>query len=262
MVKIIQRPPNQLILRRRPLGLWLVGSFFTIVGVVVIILFSKASIFTCEREQVNQGNCELKQAYFLMSQKIIFSLNELKGAEIVTTHVRGMDSFFLRQPHYQVMLLTQTEKIPLTPYGTVNREKQDTVTAQINTFLHNLQETSLIIKQDNRWLVFFIGSIFISIGLLAELSQIITVTFDKAVGSFKIERQGVIRTQVSEHPLEEIAEVKLRISSYFNSKTLLYQVVLVLKSGQNILLSPNSHRNKARKQRIANEIANFVEQWG
>ena len=96
------------------------------------------------------------------------------------------------------------------------------------------------------------------IGLFAELSKIITITFDKVVGELKIERQGLLGTQVIEHPLEDIADVKLNASSYFNSKTTLYQVVLRLRSNENILLTPNSSTGKAKKQQMVDEIKNFL----
>jgi len=206
MLKIRQQTPTQLILRHRPIALWVMGSFFTIVGVVIIILFSKASSFTCERVPPNQGRCELIYSHFLMSKSIIISINDLKGTEVVTTRARQMDNFF-------------------TPYGTSSREEQEALAAKINAFLKKTPETSLLIKRDNRWFIYILGSILIVVGLLAELSKIITVTFDKMVGSLKIERQGLLGTEVIEHPLEEISEVKLNTSSYFNSKTILYQVV-------------------------------------
>jgi len=208
--------------------------------------------------QPNQGRCELKHSHFLMTSKTIFSINELKGTEVVMTPTRRMDSFFIQQPLYQVILLTATEKIPLSLYGTVDREKQEVMADQINTFLNTSPETSLVIEQDSRWFIYFLGSFFIIIGLLAELRQVITVTFDKAMDSLTIERQGLLRNQVIEHPLEEIDEVKLNASSYFNSKTILYQVVLVLKSGENILLTSNSSIGKTGKQKIVNEITSFL----
>ncbi|OQY56111.1 MAG: hypothetical protein DRR08_13865 [Candidatus Parabeggiatoa sp. nov. 2] len=258
MLKIRQQTPTQLILRHRPIALWVMGSFFTIVGVVIIILFSKASSFTCERVPPNQGRCELIYSHFLMSKSIIISINDLKGTEVVTTRARQMDNFFILKPYYRVILITPTQRIPLTPYGTSSREEQEALAAKINAFLKKTPETSLLIKRDNRWFIYILGSILIVVGLLAELSKIITVTFDKMVGSLKIERQGLLGTEVIEHPLEEISEVKLNTSSYFNSKTILYQVVLELKTDENLLLTANGSMGRARKQQIVDEITNFL----
>ncbi|MEN8215937.1 MAG: hypothetical protein ABFS56_06085 [Pseudomonadota bacterium] len=259
MMKLIQHTPTQLILKHRPIAYWLIGSFFTIMGVVIIILFSKASTFTCEQVQLNQGSCELKHSYgFIMSETLRIPIQEITGTEVVMNHTRGVDSFFFLQPHYQLILLTPTEKIPLSHYGTISREKQDIMADQINAFLNDHNETLLVIKRDNRWMSLLIGSIFIIVGMFAQLRRIITVTFDKAVGSLKIERQGLLGTQVNEHPLENITEVKLNTSSYFNSKTVLYQAVLVLSSGENLLLTFNSSMGKARKQKLVDEMTNFL----
>ena len=168
------------------------------------------------------------------------------------SHSRWMDA------EYRLILITPTEKIALTPYGTTERTEQDAMAAKINSFLNNVNKTTLIIEQDNRWLIFLIGGILIIIGLLAELSQIVTVTFDKEVGSFKIERQGLLGTQVIEHSMEDITEVKLKISSYFNSKTMLYQVIMELSPNETILLTSNNSIGKARKQKIVDEIREFI----
>ncbi len=257
-MNILLHTPTQLVFRHRPLTLWLAGSFFTIIGVVIIILLSKASTFTCERAQPNQGRCELKHSNFVMSKIFIISINDLKGAEVVMAHTRQMDSFFILRPHYRVILLTPTEKIPLTLYGTTNHETQDAIAAEINAYIKNPDETSLLIKRDNRWLIYILGGIFIVVGVFAELSKIITVTFDKVVGELKIERQGLLGSQVIEHPLEDIIGVKLNTSSYFNSKTILHQVVLELRTDENILLTSNSSMGKARKQRMVDEIRHFL----
>jgi hypothetical protein len=253
MMQIIHHTPTQLILKHRPFIHWLLGSFLTIVGLVIIILFSKTSMLICERglSDQDQGHCELKHSHFVISKQIVFSLNDLKDVQVVKSHsVQGSE--------YRVILITPTEKIALTPYGTTERAEQDAMAAKINRFLKQIDETRLVIEQDNRWLIFLIGGIFIVIGLLAELSQIVTVTFDKEVGSFKIERQSLLGAEVIEHSLEDIIEVKVKISSYFNSKTMLYQVVMEIRPNETILLTSNNSIGKARKQKIVDEIRHFI----
>ncbi len=257
MMKIIHHTPTQLILKHRPFILWLLGSFLTIVGLVIIILLSKTSTLICERGLPNQGHCELKHSYFFIYNKIVFSLNDLKDVQVVKSHSRWMDS--LQSPEYRVILITPTEKIALTPYGTTKRIEQDAMAAKINHFLKHVDETRLVIEQDNRWLIFLIGGIFIIIGLWAELrSQIVTVTFDKEVGSFQIERQSLLGAEVIEHSLEDITDVKVKTSSYFNSKTMLYQVVMEIRPNETILLTSNNSLGKARKQKIVDEIRQFI----
>ena len=255
-MNIIHETPTQLILRHRPFILWLLGSLLTIVGVVIIILFSKTSSLICERGLPDEGHCELKHSHFFISKQIGFSVNDLKDVQVVKSHNRWLNG--IQSPEYRLILITPTEKIAITPYGTTERTEQDAMAAKINRFLNNVNQTTLIIEQDNRWLIFLIGGILIIIGLLAELSQIVTVTFDKEVGSFKIERQGLLGTQLIEHSMEDITEVKLKISSYFNSKTMLYQVIMELSPNETILLTSNNSIGKARKQKIVDEIRDFI----
>jgi hypothetical protein len=258
-MKITQHTPTQLTLRHTPIALWLIGSIFTIIGVITLILFSKASTFTCERVQPNQGNCELIHAHFVISKTLIISLHELKNAEIVMTRNRQIDSFFLLKPHYRVTLLTSNQRIPLSIYGSTKREKQDIIAAKINAFLKNAEATSLLIKQDNRWLIYFISGLLIIIGLFAELSKILTITFDKTQESLKIERHGLLGTQCIEHSLQEIKKVKLNTSFAFNSRTVFYQVVLLLKSGEGIPLTPSSSLGKIKKQNRVDQITQFLQ---
>lgn len=258
-MKITQHTPTQLTLRHTPVALWILGSFFTIIGVITLILFSKASTFSCERVQTNQGNCELIHAHFVISKTILISLHELKNAEVVMTRNRQIDSFFLLKPHYRVTLLTSNQRIPLSFYGSTNREKQDTIAAKINGFLKNVEESSLLIKQDNRWLIYSISCLLIIIGLFAELSKILTITFDKTQESLKIERQGLLGTQTFEYSLEDIKKIKLNTSFAFNSKTVFYQVVLLLKSGEGIPLTPSSSIGKAKKQNRVDQITQFLQ---
>jgi hypothetical protein len=255
-MKIIHHTPTQLILRHRPFIFWLLGSFLTIVGVVIIILFSKTSTLICERGLSNQGHCELKHSHFFISKQIVFSIKDLKEVRVVKSYSRWMIG--VQEPEYRVILITATEKIALTPYGTTERAQQDAMAAKINGFLQHVNITTLAIEQDNRWLIFLIGGIFILIGLLAELSQIVTVTFDKEVGSFKIERQSLLGAKVIEYSLEDIIDVKVKISSYFNSKTMLYQVIMEIIPNETILLTSNNSIGKARKQKIVDEIRQFI----
>lgn len=258
-MKIIKKTPNQLILQHRPIGIWLMGSILTIVGLVIIILFTRASSLTCQRISPNQGSCELTRSHFLMSKTIIVSINDLKGAEVVMNHARQMDSFFILKPYYRVILVIPTKRIPLTAYGTTTRDQQEAIANKINTFIKNQAKTSLFIERDQRWLIYLVGSIFIVVGLLAELSKIITVTFDKILGTLTIEREGLLRTDVFEFPMEDIIKVKLKNASLFNSEKEgnRYQVALELKSDKELPLTKTSTL-KAKKEEIVKEITNFL----
>jgi len=258
MLKIIRQTPTQLVLRHRPIALWALGSFLTVIGVVIIILFSKASSLTCERVPSNQGRCELVHSHFVLSKTIIISVNDLKGTEVVMTRARQLDSFFILRPYYRVMLITPTERIPLSLYGTSNRETPEAIAVKINDFLSHPHLSELTVKQDNRWFFYLVGSLLVMAGLVAELSRVITMTFDKVVGCLRIERQNLLGTEEVEYSLEEIVGVKLCCCCYYYSKTIFYQVVLELSSGDNLLLSANSSWDQTRKQKCVDEIADFL----
>jgi hypothetical protein len=257
-MKITQHTPTQLTLRHTPIVLWLIGSFFTIIGVITLILFSKASTLSCERVQGNQGTCELIHAHFVISKTLIISLQELKNAEVVMTRNRQIDSFFILKPHYRVTLLTSNQRIPLSFYGHTNRETQDIIAAKINHFLKNTDHPSLQIKQDKRWVIYLISALLIIIGLFAELSKIFSITFDKRQNTLKIERQGLLGTQSIEYSLQDIKIIKLNTSFAFHSKTVFYQVVLLLKSGEAIPLTRNSSLGIDKKQQLVDYIKQFL----
>lgn len=258
-MKIIKRTPNQLILQHRPIGIWLMGSILTIVGLVIIILFTRASSLTCQRISPSQGSCELTRSHFLISKTIIVSINDLKGAEVVMNHTRQIDGFFILKPYYRVILIIPTKRIPLTVYGTITHDQQEAIATKINAFLKKPVKTSLFIERDQRWLIYLVGGIFIVVGLLAELSKIITVTFDKILGTLTIEREGLLRTDVFEFPMEDIIGVKLKSASLFNTEKMgsHYQVALELKSDKELPLTKKSTL-KANKEEIIHEITNFL----
>ena len=258
-MKIIKRTPNQLILQHRPLGIWLMGSILTIVGLVIIILFTRASSLTCQRVSPSQGSCELTRSHFLMSKTIIVSINDLKGSEVVMTQTRQMDGFFILKSYYRVILIIPTKRIPLTVYGTTTPDQQEAIATNINTFLKNKTKTSLFIERDQRWLIYLVGGIFIVVGLLAELSKIITVTFDKILGTLTIAREGFLRTEVFEFPMEDIIGIKLKSASLFNSEKAgsHYQIALELKANKELPLTRKS-TFKTKKEKIIKEITNFL----
>jgi hypothetical protein len=185
-------------------------------------------------------------------------VNDLKGTEVVMTSARQLESFFLLKPYYRVMLITPTERIPLSLYGSSNREIPDAIVVKINDFLSHPHLSELTVKQDNRWFFYLVGSLLVMAGLLAELSRVITVTFDNVMGCLRIERQNLLGTEVVEYSLEEIVGVKLCSCCYYYSKTILYQVVLELSSGDNLLLSANSSWGHTKKQKCVDEITDFL----
>ena len=125
--------------------------------------------------------------------------------------------------------------------------------------MKNTVKTSLFIERDQRWLIYLVGGIFIVVGLLAELSKIITVTFDKILGTLTIELDGFLRTNVFEFPIEDIIGVKLKRASLFNSEKVgsHYQVALELKANKELPLTKKS-TFKIKKEDIVQEITNFL----
>lgn len=129
-------------------------------GVLIIILWGNLVILQCDRPQSTPVACQLTSANLLRQDITLIPPGHLQGAEVQRRHKRRR-----LNNTYRVILVTKEDRIPLTPgYSTGERGKQEKA-SQINTFVKNTQQISLTIRQDNRWLGYSFGGMFIVAGV-------------------------------------------------------------------------------------------------
>ena len=256
-MKILEQTSTRLTLQYRPLGFWLMGSLLIIIGIGIFTFGSETPILTCYRERVKAGYCKRTILYRWVSSPVEqFKISELQKIEIKTGRFRWQAeeaSYPSTRDYYHIILYLDGNKIfPLFLYGRKKFAEQVVIAEHIKAFLHNPDQISLIIKQSNRWISYPVSGIFIFIGLIAQLRQIITVTFDK-IGKHLITNQWRISGIQTIQDLDNVIAVEVE-SSWFLS-----QILLTLKSGEYISLTSKSI-DRVNKQNLADNIMLFLKQ--
>ena len=88
------------------------------------------------------------------------------------------------------------------------------------------------------WMPVFFPSIII-LGFLGLIfaGQVVTCQFDKDSNSLTIKRRSLLNTKVIWHSLADILDVQVQSTSWHHDETANYQIVIVLKSGNNLTLN-------------------------
>ncbi len=109
------------------------------------------------------------------------------------------------------------------------------------------------------WLpVFLIINILICISLLLFTQQVINCHFDKENYLFILRKQGLLTKKILWHPLADILDVKLKSTSWNHDKNANYQIVIVLKSGKDLILNVEQNSGIDNKLETANLIRKFL----
>ena len=102
----------------------------------------------------------------------------------------------------------------------------------------------LLIYLNSSWIIYlwWMPLFFPSIILLGFLGlifagQVVTCQFDKDSNSLTIKRRSLLNTKVIWHSLADILDVQVQSTSWHHDETANYQIVIVLKSGNNLTLN-------------------------
>jgi hypothetical protein len=255
-MKVITQTPILLTLRYRPMGFWLIGGWLIIMGIGILIFGSETISLICHRESATVGYCQQTVSYpFISLQLRKFQLSELQKITVESGYLRWQANEFYsaaKKLYYHVILhLANKEKLALLPTGKKNFAQQAALAEQIKAFLENPQQVSLRIKYGNHRIIYLlISSILIIMGWIAQLRQIITVTFDKGGEHLIIEQRRISGIQIIQD-LDNVIAIKVE-SSWFLS-----QLVLILKSGERVPLTFKS-LGKINNQNLADQITVFL----
>jgi hypothetical protein len=246
-MKIVQQTPNQLTLRLRPVLIWVYGSIFVIAG-LFLIASSKEVTFTCKRAKSVQGNCKLLTLDLLDSKVREILLNVLQGTKVEEDEDNS----------YRVVVLISDGEVPFTSYSSsLGKDEKQAIASQINDFIRTPKETTLMVQEDDRRLLYPVGGICFAVGFVAiSMGQLVTCLFDKSLGSFTLKRQGLFGTEVIEHQIREIANVQME--EFTDSDGSTYRVSIVLTSGNCLPLTSYYSSGRKSKQETTERICTFL----
>jgi hypothetical protein len=278
------------------------GIVFCLAGLTGISCFAKLTILECDRDRLeaSQVNCEINSSGLLGKRNTPIGTG-IKQAQIEVNRGDDSDTYFLSDNEtssltdyyflgnsrakievnignshsqievsqgddsdtYRVSLLTNNGNIPLTDYYSSGKSHFQRA-KQINEFIRNQKQMSLIIKQDDRW--FFLPlSLFLLVGIGCIYSTINLKTqtdciFAKKLNRMYLKRQSIWQKIVSESDisqwrLQEIKQAQV-LESIDGDGDKTYQTKLILKSGAPIDIEISG--SKSEHDQIAQAINNFL----
>jgi hypothetical protein len=150
----LSRQPNNLM---TPIRTMLFGSAFVVAGLAAIVFGGELATLTCQRLEPTQGSCQFVRSRLLGSDETTIPLNQLQGAKVDVIA-------FSKRDAYRVVLLTDGGKVPFTTASSGGAEEKQKNADRINAFISNSGKTSLRVQQDDRWLAYPFGGIFVLLG--------------------------------------------------------------------------------------------------
>lgn len=215
-LKIVLHTNHELVLKYRPLTMWLCGGVIIAMNLFMMSIIGisqpHTATLTCQRSAVSKVNCKLQRLY-LFGKHETLNIDNLQKAYV--SNIARQDK--------QVIL----DNVPILP-RTGYDEKHQYITSQINTFIAS-QQADISVKQYNLHLLLIIYTFvtaFIGIGLFLLTSPVITCTFSKKLNTVLITYSSLVKNQKFEYRLVNVLGVKLEKT---NSGKELYRPALVLK---------------------------------
>jgi hypothetical protein len=140
--------------------MWLTG------GVIMgLVTWRTSSTLECQRYKTYQLNCQLSRTSLFHTDNIV--LDSLVNAYLEVSEGRK-DNSVRESDTYRIVLRTRSNTVFFTDYttGFINKQLEEKV-YKINYFIKDTTQTSLIVRQDMRWLSYGIGAVscLISLGV-------------------------------------------------------------------------------------------------
>jgi hypothetical protein len=260
-MKIVEQTPTLLKLQKSKLsiirsyasllGCITFSSFFLPLGLGIFLLGSPKTL-KCNRLEPTQVNCKYT-SYNLFGEKAT-SIRQLQGAEVQVEEDSDGDTYTT------FILLTKNDRILLNKYAAHSEEGLRKEATQINDFISNPQQNSLIINHGHNWFLYILGIfIFIlnSMLVIFFIRQKVTIicTFDKESGRMYLRRYGILGRETIDYTLDKIDRARVNSLSSENNY---YNVQLVLISGKRISLNlqKNSYSNSNKVAKSINQFLN------
>jgi hypothetical protein len=207
----IERTSHRLTLKSCPWILWLGGSFFTVVGLLLLAIPKPTTQLTCTR---TQNNCQISISSLGQQQNGTIAIKDLDKAQLEVPapiqQARQRTPGSGAHDAYAVVLRTKQENFVFSHLAPLKEPEQEQVVRQINEFIHNPQIGTLSIDQKSHPGVYFFSAFCIALGgLLAAAGRSSYVAFDRSSGLVKIVRPNLLKDRTYTCQIQDIAEVRL-----------------------------------------------------
>ncbi len=213
---------------REAMLLILPGLFLGLFCFTMFFFVGQTGQLSCERVELGHVQCELRRTLLGIPWGT-HSIPDLQGARVQTHESTTGDT-------YEVMLVTGAGEDSLTGHSSSGYEEKQRIAQQINGFLDDPGQPSLMVRQSG--LSGAIVSALLTItGLLVFTGGLRTYnttwTFDRRRGVFTHRQGRLLGAKVVRYPLHEIAEVGLGVFSDMEGSRI-YRIVLRTTSGDEL----------------------------
>lgn len=242
--------PDYLRLRINPTMVTLLAIIFLVIGGVLQPI-GKSQTFECSRTTPDSGSCTLSHKELGLNRQQTFPLTAIREVKLATSQDE------MGKKTYAVQVITDTELIWLGDQYSSDYDSHKQVYDQVNIFMMDTSQTSLVIKQKSSLVNFVIGALFALMALAMLLfSSRVTLDLDRNTGLATLLRKSLVQSRKIEIPLAELTGAEVQVAVTRNERT--YRVALIHRDGQRTPLT-NSHSSGAgKKQELADMINHFL----
>jgi len=239
-MKIKEQTAQKLILEATTLNsslkrlfFFLFATPFFVAGVFIILYMGKINILECQRRLSEEISCVLSRKGLLGEEIINLKKGQLQQAKLGINRSDNSNT-------YRVNLITKKGITPLTEvYSSGLKGKRNHID-QINRFINNPSNSSLIIIQDERWFAYPFGGVFVLVGaglMIYSLTFFIQVKciFDKGKQQLFLTEKNLFNTQYIDYKIWQIKLVELIVHRDSKGRKS-YSVDVVFKNNSRLRL--------------------------
>lgn len=248
-MKIIESTPTTLALRRLPILMWLICLGTLLLGIGLTLVLGKLHVLECQRLD-SGGTCQLTtRNLFGSGQTLTFPTSALQGAAVETSEDSEGDTT------YRVSLRINGKSQPLSPVFSSGYSKKEALSDTINRFVNDSRQTSMSVRQDERFLGMLVGGIcaLTALALMAFLGQVVTLRLDRSTGTATLRRIGLLGVREGEYLLSDFSDAVLEYGENTS------RIALVTRDGGHLPLTTEFTSGSRDKEAIAKKIRQFLK---
>ncbi|MGD1849163.1 MAG: hypothetical protein ACFCBU_00660 [Cyanophyceae cyanobacterium] len=274
MLKIQENTGSTLEFSVTPIGLWIFGSVFSIIGLLLIIFLTENTTLYCDRQAQPEPSCEIRTSGIISSETKSFPISKIIQADIefnsssdggeTYRNILLVDKSALVKTKNQSSQSLQSDRpiqVPLSFAYSSGYESHVDVANQINGFLENPNQNNFQTQVSSAWIIIIFGGVFFLVGVIVILLSPITVCrMSKFGNQLEFEHRKLWGKSMREVSLNEVIGPRLDVSrSSRGSETM--RVGIELENREVLWFGVGyDNINNGQKYRISDLITDFLNQ--
>ncbi|MCU0542157.1 MAG: hypothetical protein MUE44_08175 [Oscillatoriaceae cyanobacterium Prado104] len=260
-MKILKQNQSQLIFRSHPplaaWTSWILGFFISPIALSLLIIRLGAvgmpTTLSCQRSPERSVSCQLKKHHFPLSWETAnIPTGELQKARLDKDSGNGQGTY-----HHRAVLVTRSGEIPMKEYYSFGEGYQQKIVDRINNFLADPAQKSVSVRYIEEWPEPFVPFAFdiawLGAGIFCLRSRHIAAKFDRSLNSFTLRQKNAFSNQLYQDSLSEISQIVFTEGELNRKRNYRpYQIFIVMKKGDRLLLARDGNLSNKQKEIIKN----------